>query len=200
MTKIKLCGLSRSEDILCANELLPDYIGFVFAKGSRRYVSFDKARALREMADKRIKAVGVFVDASEDEIVSLVRDGIIDIAQLHGNEDEEYIARLRELGVNKIIRAYPVASISDVRMAANSGADCILLDSGQGGGLSFDWELAKNLDRPYFLAGGLSGLNVKSAIETLHPYAVDVSSGIETEGLKDPEKMKDFVLKVRGGA
>ena len=197
MTKIKLCGLGRKEDILCANELLPDYIGFVFAKGSRRYISPDDAGRLRDLADSRIKAVGVFVDAPEEEIAALVRDGIIDTVQLHGVEDQDYIDRLRRLGVNEVIKAFKVGSRADIETAALTSADHILLDSGQGGGLAFNWELIGNLRRPYFLAGGLDCENVTDAIATLSPYGVDVSSGIETGGIKDPDKMRRFVMTVR---
>ena len=193
MTKIKLCGLSRKEDILCANELLPDYIGFVFAKGSRRYVSPDEAKRLRELADSRIKTVGVF----EEEVAALVRDGIIDIVQLHGGEDREYIERIRCLGAKEIIKAYKITGSRDMEAAKATSADVILLDSGQGGGLVFNWELIGNLRRPYFLAGGLDCDNVAKAFATLSPYGVDVSSGIETGGIKDPDKMRRFVMTVR---
>lgn len=197
MTKIKLCGLGRKEDILCANELLPDYIGFVFAKGSRRYVSPDDAGRLRELADSRIKSVGVFVDAPEEEIAALVRDGIIDIVQLHGSEDQKYIERLRDLGAKEIIKAYKITCSRDVEAAKAASADVILLDSGQGGGLVFNWELIGDMKRPYFLAGGLDCENVADAVAALSPYGVDVSSGIETGGIKDPDKMRRFVMTVR---
>ena len=197
MTKIKLCGLSRKEDILCANELLPDYIGFVFAKGSRRYVSSDDAKRLRELADSRIKTVGVFVDAPEEEVAALVREGIIDIVQLHGGEDREYIERIRCLGAKEIIKSFNISGSRDVEAAKATSADVILLDSGQGGGLVFNWEFIGDLRRPYFLAGGLDCDNVAKAIATLSPYGVDVSSGIETGGIKDPDKMRRFVMTVR---
>lgn len=197
MTKIKLCGLGRKEDILCANELLPDYIGFVFAKGSRRYVSPDEAGRLRELADSRIKTVGVFVDAPEEEVAALVENGIIDIVQLHGSEDTDYVERIRCLGAKEIIKAFKIAGSRDVEAAKASSADVILLDSGQGGGSVFNWELIGSLKRPYFLAGGLDCENVTDAIATLSPYGVDVSSGIETGGIKDPDKMRRFVGLVR---
>ena len=197
MTKIKLCGLSRKEDILCANELLPDYIGFVFAKGSRRYVAPDRALALRELIDSRIKVVGVLVDEDEEKTASYVSAGIIDIVQLHGSEDEEYIGKLRALGVNEIIKAFKIGSREDIETAAASSADYILLDSGQGGGRVFDWDLIGSLRRPYFLAGGLDCENVTEAVNYLAPYAVDVSSGIENYGIKDADKMRKFVRAVR---
>ncbi len=200
MTRIKLCGLGRKEDIICANSLLPDYIGFVFAKGSRRYVDAPKAAELKAVCDDRIKTAGVFVDADEDYIISLVRDGIIDTVQLHGSEDDDCIRRLRSLGVREIIKAFKIASAEDIEKARRSAADYVLLDSGCGGGEVFDWELIGQIDRPYFLAGGLNCENVANAIERLAPYAVDVSSGIETDGVKDTDKMRMFVTRARNAA
>lgn len=198
MTKIKLCGLSRPSDIEWANELLPEYIGFVFAKGSKRCVSPEKAEHLRSMTDKRIMTVGVFVNETPELAASLVGRGIIDLVQLHGSEDEEYISKLRALTDAPIIKAFNISTLADVERAAESSADHILFDGkNAGSGNTFDHTLIKNVKRPYFLAGGLDPLNVKDAIGVLSPYAVDVSSGIETEGIKDREKMKLFVSAVR---
>lgn len=197
MTKIKLCGLSRQCDIEWANELHPDYIGFVFAPNSKRYISPKKASTLKQALASEIKAVGVFVDETAENVAYLLNQNIIDIAQLHGKESDEYINRLRKLTEKPIIKAFRISSSTDIVTAENSKADFILLDSGAGTGTVFDWELIQNINRPYFLAGGLYPNNVKSAIETLHPYAVDVSSGIETNGLKDKTKMADFITAVR---
>lgn len=198
MTKIKLCGLTRECDIIAANELMPDYIGFVFAEKSRRYLSPERAVELKRLLRPDITAVGVFVNEAPEKVADLLAKGIIDVAQLHGDEDEDYIARLRWLTDQPIIKAFRIDTSADVRMAEQSSADCLLLDSGSGGtGSAFDWSLVKAIDRPYFLAGGLGIDNVVQAIEVLSPYAVDVSSGIETDGVKDKNKMAAFIAAIR---
>lgn len=199
MTKIKLCGLKRPQDIQAANELLPAYIGFVFAPKSRRYVHPDRAEELRRMLNPGIIPVGVFVNETPETVAALLDRGIIDIAQLHGKEDAAYIRRLRQLTQKPLIQAFRVDTPADVAAAQASTADYVLLDSGAGGtGTCFDWSLLQDIQRPYFLAGGLTPENVGGAVATLHPYAVDVSSGIETDGAKDKEKMTQFVRAVRG--
>lgn len=199
MTKIKLCGLKRPQDIQAANELLPAYIGFVFAPKSRRYVHPDRAEELRRMLNPGIIPVGVFVNETPETVAALLDRGIIDIAQLHGKEDAAYIRRLRQLTQKPLIQAFRIDTPADVAAAQASTADYVLLDSGAGGtGTCFDWSLLKDIQRPYFLAGGLTPENVGGAVATLHPYAVDVSSGIETDGAKDKEKMTQFVRAVRG--
>lgn len=197
MTKIKLCGLSRPCDIEAANELRPEYIGFVFAKNSRRYVTPPKARELKRLLAPGILAVGVFVDEQPRNIAKLLEDGVVDIAQLHGSEDEDDIRRLRQLADKPIIRAFRIETPADVQCAEQSSADYVLLDAGAGTGRVFDWNLIKSVRRPYFLAGGLAPDNVGEAIRTLHPFAVDVSSGIETDGRKDKAKMAAFAAAVR---
>ncbi len=195
-TKIKMCGLSRKVDIAFANEVRPDFIGFVFAKKSSRYVTPEKAAELVRELDDGIVPVGVFVDSDFDEIMHIVKLGAIRIAQLHGNEPEELVKRLQENGV-PVIRAFQIKSEDDVKKAETSCADHILLDSGKGSGLTFDWSVLKNAKRPYFLAGGLDPENVSRAVNDLHPYAVDVSSGLETDGVKDKNKMIRFAVAVR---
>lgn len=197
MTKIKLCGLSRPCDIEAANRLKPEYIGFVFLPKSKRYVDYEKARELKNLLSPEIKAVGVFVDESPQTVAELLNNGTIDIAQLHGVEDEDYIRLLRNLTDKPIIKAFRIQSEDDILRAEESSADYILLDSGMGTGTVFNWDLIQNIKRPYFLAGGLDCDNVGEAVGRLHPYAVDISSGIETNGLKDKEKMAAFVAKVR---
>ena len=198
MTKIKLCGLSRLCDIEAANELRPEYIGFVFAPNSRRYVTRDTAAQLKEKLHPGIKAVGVFVNEQPEVVARLLRDGVIDIAQLHGSETEEYICQLRTLTEKPIIKAFRIDTKQDILAAQKSTADFILLDSGSGGtGTAFDWKLIPEIGRPYFLAGGLGLDNAADAVRTLKPYAVDVSSGIETGGWKDKRKMQEFVTIVR---
>ena len=197
MSKIKLCGLSRKCDIEWANALKPEYIGFVFWSKSKRNVPPEKAKELKDLLSPDIKAVGVFVDEPIENVAELLNDNIIDIAQLHGGEDEEYIKKLRALSDKPIIKAFLLKSESDAERAEKSTADYILVDSGTGTGKSFDWELLKNINRPYFLAGGLCCENISQAITALDPYAVDVSSGIETNGCKDKNKMAAFVAAVR---
>ena len=200
MTGIKLCGLTRLCDMEAANELKPEYIGFVFAAKSRRYVTPEQAAGLRQALDPAILAVGVFVNEDPEWVAELLNEGIIDLAQLHGNETETYIKRLRQLTKQPLIQAFSVDSAQAVMQAQESTADYILLDSGRGGtGTVFDWEFLKQIKRPYFLAGGLDIGNVAEAVERFHPYAVDVSSGIETDGVKDREKMRQFVTIVRSG-
>lgn len=197
MTKIKLCGLSRACDIDAANELRPEYIGFVFAPKSKRYVTPEKAKELKQMLLPEIHAVGVFVNENLETVAALLNKGIIDIAQLHGDEDEDYIQRLRTLTGKPIIKAFRIGNEEDISNAEQSTADCVLLDSGAGTGTVFDWGLVKSIRRPYFLAGGLDADNVANALKTLHPFAVDVSSGIETNGEKINKKMAAFVAAVR---
>lgn len=198
MTKIKLCGLSRPCDIEAANQLRPEYIGFVFAPKSKRYVTPERAAELKSLLDPDIKAVGVFVREAPEAVARLLNTGTIDIAQLHGGEDREYIRQLRALTEKPLIQAFRIDSEPDISAAQNSPADFVLLDSGSGGtGTVFNWELIKHLQRPYFLAGGLGIGNVRHAVQMLKPYAVDVSSGIETDDLKDKDKMEKFVAAVR---
>ena len=197
MTKIKLCGLSRACDVEEANLLQPDYVGFVFARKSRRCVTPEQASELKKLLWPEIQAVGVFVNETPESVARLLNSGGIDLAQLHGNEDAEYIRRLRSLTGKPLIQAFRVMSKEDLRRAAASMADEILLDAGAGTGTVFDWSLLKNPERRYFLAGGLNPENVREAIRDLHPYGVDVSSGIETDALKDRTKMAAFVAAVR---
>lgn len=196
--KIKLCGLTRPCDIEAVNELQPDYIGFVFAKKSRRYVSPEKAKELKAMLAPGIQAVGVFVNEEPEQIAALLEAGTIDVAQLHGQESETEIRRLRELTDHPLIQAFRIDTEQDVERANASAADYVLLDSGAGGtGTVFDWDLLRTIRRPYFLAGGLDTENLGTVKAKLNPYGVDVSSGIETGGYKDKEKMTAFVAAAR---
>lgn len=231
MTKIKICGLKRIEDIEAANALRPDYIGFVFADFSHRYVDKETAAKLKQKLSTEIKAVGVFVNENVSFVAELLNDGVIDIAQLHGDEDNIYIEELRRLicgnedasydkssdenyeaykpGADKsesdktsgdkirIIKAFNINKIRDISEIDASAADLVLVDSGTGSGETFDWSRLKEIKRPYILAGGLGPDNAKSAIANLRPYGLDVSSGVETDKLKDVKKMKSFVDIVR---
>ncbi|MCI6731462.1 MAG: phosphoribosylanthranilate isomerase [Lachnospiraceae bacterium] len=195
---MKFCGLTRSQDVEIVNELKPDYIGFVFFPKSKRYVSPEQARQLKSRLCPEIKAVGVFVNEEPEIVADLLENGTIDMAQLHGKEDEAYIKRLRHLTNRPILQAFRVDTEADIQRAERSTADFILLDSGAGGtGTTFDWNLLKHVSRPYFVAGGLGVHNIINAVETLHPFGVDVISGIEENGVKDPIKMQKFADLVR---
>lgn len=195
MIKIKMCGLRRETDIEYANKLMPDYIGYVFTEKSKRYITPEKAGKLTEILDKKIIPVGVFVNSPIMNIISLIESGTIKTAQLHGNENNKYISELHAENIT-VIKAFIIKSKNDIELANNSPADHVLLDAGMGNGKTFNYSLLKNIRRPYFLAGGLTPENILNAVE-LNPYAVDVSSGIETDGFKDFTKMKKFTDLVR---
>lgn len=196
MTKIKMCGLSRPCDIDYANRIMPDYVGFVFAEKSKRYVSPEKACELRKNLDDNIIPVGVFVNAETDLIIKLVENEVIDMVQLHGSEDNNYIKTLSYMVDVAIMQAFVIKSEEDIKKAENSVADYILLDSGLGSGKTFNHSLI-NIKRPYFLAGGLTPENVGEISGRLKPYAVDASSSLETDGHKDFNKMTAFAEAVR---
>ena len=192
MVKIKICGLRRLEDVEMVNRHKPDYIGFVFAD-SKRKVSHEFAAHMKDNLSSDIISVGVFVDAEIDEIVELFDDGVIDIAQLHGSESEEYIRNLKERTDYKlkIINAIEMSDELDLLEYDNSIADYLLLDSGKGSGKTFDWSLIRDdLDKEFFLAGGIDVSNVGEAIRKFNPYAIDLSSSLETDGFKDESKIR----------
>lgn len=197
MTKIKFCGIRRIEDIEYVNELKPDYIGFVFWEHSKRAIDSEVAKKLKDRLDPNIKAVGVFVDEAPEAVAELCNQGVIDIAQLHGSEDEAYIAALRKLTDAPIIKAFKIKTADNIEAARVSTADMVLLDSGYGTGKVFDWNLFSSLGRPFFLAGGISAENLLEAIDRFKPYAVDLSSAIETDGFKDKAKMETILRILR---
>ena len=199
MTKVKLCGLFRDEDIGYVNIIKPDYTGFVFWDKSRRNLTKEKAREFKEKIDKDIKVAGVCVDADLIFVADLYKEKIIDYAQLHGAEDDVYINELRAVAKGIVIVKSFMTDDETIKKASVSVADYIIFDPGKGDGMTFEWERLKGFKRDYFLAGGLNSDNVRKAIDTLDPYAVDVSSGIETDGIKDFEKMKAFTECVRKG-
>lgn len=197
MTKVKLCGLRRIEDIKMVNEAKPDFAGFILAKGFKRTISYEAARELKANLAQEIQAVGVFVNDDLEVVSKLLGEDVIDIAQLHGSEDEEYIRELRKCTSKPIIKVFKIETAADVEKAVASSADYILLDSGTGTGKRFDWSLLEKIERPFILAGGLSCDNIEEALENVKPYAVDVSSGTETDGIKDKAKIDKFVELVR---
>lgn len=200
MTRIKFCGMRRPEDITVANEIKPEYVGFVLAPRFWRHISRETTKALKTALSPEIQAVGVFVDNPFEEVLSYLQSGIIDIAQLHGHEDNEFIKRIQSESGKKVIKAFKITSAEDLERAYNSPADMVLLDSGTGTGELFDHSLIRGFGREYFLAGGLDPENVGEAVRSLAPYAVDVSSGIETDKIKNKEKMRAFAQAVRTNA
>lgn len=198
--KIKLCGMFRDCDIDYANEAMPDYIGFIlgFPK-SHRNIDMGTARQLRSQLSPEIKAVGVFVNSPESTCAECANCGIIDVIQLHGGEDADFIRRLRELTDAPIIKAAKIRTPDDISEVQRLGADFVLLDNGTGTGEMFDHSLLDGAEirQPFFLAGGLTPENLRQAAESARPYCVDLSSGVETEKLKDREKMLEAVRIIR---
>ncbi len=201
-TRMKFCGMRRREDIEAVNRIRPDYIGFICTDRFWRYIPPEKAAELKAMLDPSIRAVGVFVDEPYEKIADYLKKGIIDIVQLHGNESEYYIRKLRDVmafqnTIAPVIQACRVRTPADLVKAEHSAADYILLDNGAGTGQNFDWKLIRDIGREYFLAGGLTPENVGEAVDRFHPFAVDMSSGLETDRIKDPEKMRKAAEEVR---
>lgn len=198
--KIKLCGMFRDCDIDYANEAKPDYVGFIlgFTK-SHRNIDAETARRLRSRLDTGIKAVGVFVNSPETTCAEYANCGIIDVIQLHGDEDAVFIRRLRELTGAPIIKAAKIRTPEDIGRVQALGADYVLLDNGTGTGEMFDHSLLDGAEirQPFFLAGGLTPENLRQAAESVRPYCVDLSSGVETDRLKDREKMLEAVRVIR---
>ena len=193
MSYIKICGLTRTEDIEAVNRAKPDYIGFVFAK-SKRQITPQKAELLKKMLSPTIKAVGVFVNEKKENMISIVQKGIIDMVQLHGQETEKEIEDLQKIISVPIIKAISVQTKQDIR---DTKADYLLLDNGAGGtGKTFDWSIIHDIKKPFFIAGGITIENIAYALQK-QPFAVDVSSGVETNGIKDRQKIIQIVEFVR---
>ncbi len=183
------------------NRWLPDYIGFVFCE-SRRQVTPKQAGLLKAGLDDRIKAAGVFVNEPLNSIIQLCKNGIIDVVQLHGDESEAYIRELKEQIDCPVVKAVRVRSSEQIRQAENLSCDLLLLDTYQkgqygGSGKTFDYALIPNLQKSFFLAGGLDNRNIAQAIRACHPYGVDISSGVETDGLKDDVKIRQIIQTIR---
>lgn len=203
MAKVKICGLSRIEDINYCNELKPDYIGFIlgFPK-SKRNITFDKAKELKSHLDSSIKSVGVFVNADIEFISKFCNENIIDLVQLHGNEDINYILDLKSKVDKPITKAIRVQSAEEILKADTLPCDYLLLDTYVsnivgGSGKTFDWSIIPKINKPFFLAGGLTSKNVSKAIEMCNPFAVDVSSSVEDGDYKSYDKIKEFISQVR---
>ncbi len=199
VTKIKICGLRSEEDIRIVNRCQPDYAGFICCSRFRRYVPSDTLAQLSKLLHPGIRKVGVFVDQPVEQIAQIVRRQLVDFIQLHGCEDERYISGLRQLIPSeiRIMKAFQIHSAEDICQVEASTADDVLLDGGQGSGQTFDWRKIESMNRPFFLAGGLNPENVEEAVRRLHPCAVDVSSGVETDGHKDEEKVRQLIRRVR---
>ena len=198
--RYKICGLRSKEDIALVNEVKPDFAGFIVnVPKSFRSIAADKLKELTKELDKDIQVVGVFVNEMPEVIETLLKENVIDIAQLHGQETPEEICYLKERTGKKIIKAFSIKEKKDVETAKQSPADYILLDQGSGGtGQAFDWSLVGEIERPWFLAGGLSAENLDEAIEKMTPWAVDISSGVETDRKKDPEKVRKISYIIEG--
>lgn len=199
MVKVKICGLRRPEDIEAANAAKPDYVGFIFVPETKRYVKPDLAASFRRDLAADIQTVGVFVNAPIEEIVAICQAGTIDLVQLHGEEDQAYIAHLKGQVDQHIIKS---VAVGDELVVDPNQADYLLFDSlspSRGGsGKVFDWQMVSAYqEKPFFLAGGLGVENIEEALKVVRPYAVDASSSLETDGVKDPVKMQEFVAKIR---
>lgn len=195
MSKIKICGIKRECDIDYINEAMPDYIGFVFAK-SKRQVSHEVAAKLRAKLNTAIIPIGVFVNAPMEEIVSLYNEGIIHMAQLHGQENSTYIEKLRSQTDCPLIKALKIDKDFDSSILSTLNVDYFLFDNGTGGtGKTFDWSLMPKTEKPFFLAGGLNAQNIDAAI-AYNPFALDLSSGVEINGFKDREKILEITSKI----
>lgn len=198
MSKVKLCGLRRKEDIELVNNYLPDYVGFVFAP-SKRQISLNEALVLKGLLNPFIQVVGVFVNETLEQVLAYEKAKVIDCIQLHGDEDISYIKQLKEVSKLPLIQAIRVQDERDIKRANESLAHYVLLDKyshkAYGGlGETFDWRLLSKVKRPYILAGGIGVDNVKQAL-SYEPYCIDLSSKVETDGVKDREKVKLFFEK-----
>ena len=194
MTKVKICGLSTASAVETACRAGADYIGFVFAE-SRRRVSLEQAQKLAALVPATVQKVGVFVSPSLTELQEAISVANLDLVQIHGDFDEDLLTQIGR----PVIRAYQVkGALKDV----SQQADYLLFDAPlAGSGQTFDWQVfdKSQIHQPFFIAGGLNAGNVQEAIQHFAPYAVDVSSGVETDGQKDLEKIKEFIERVKNG-
>lgn len=203
--KIKFCGIKRKEDVEFCNQLLPEYMGMILTPGFKRSISDECAKALIKEKKSCIKSVGVFVDTTAEMIAKISKKIFLDVIQLHGNETDDIIKEVKDLIGLPVWKAVRVQNAQDIKIAELLGADKLILEgyvSGQAGGtgITADWKLiSKHKPQiPFFLAGGLTPQNLFEAINTVKPYGVDLSSGIETDGIKDYKKMQEIVNIIRG--
>ena len=219
--KVKMCGISKIETIPAVIEANPDYMGLVFAP-SKRQVTVDQAKILvselhkqyanrynrdviqwsNDLVQEFIKTVGIFVNETLDNLVTIATEVNLDAVQLHGDEDEAFIQSLKERTNVEVWKAVQIRSAADAEAWIDSSADMLLFDAyhkDERGGMGevFDWSCLDEFERPFMLAGGIDSTNVARAIRTVRPYGIDISSGIETEGVKDDEKIKAFTNIVR---
>ena len=199
MTKVKICGICHDAEIGIMNELMPDYVGFVFISKSRHFIAPEHAGLLHSKLRRNIKAVGVFSNSSLKSVAMSVEVAGLDMVQLHGDETGEYIAALREYIRCPIMKVYKVAKPIDAEKAMYSTADYVMLDGGSAGdGKTFDWSLLGTVRRKFFLSGGLTPENLETAMNlSPQPYALNVSSGVEANRMKDYRKVMKFILGVR---
>lgn len=186
MAKIKICGLKRLEDIGYVNELKPDYIGFILTDGFKRSITEKQAKMLKSRLDKSIKAVGVFVNDDLNKINRILADGIIDLVQLHGQESPEFCKSINA----PVIKYFKPDMFDSIN---NYDTDYFLFDSGTGTGKAFDWSTVPKTNKPFFLAGGLNADNIPQAIKEINPYCIDLSTAVETDGVKDYNKIKQIM-------
>ena len=198
-TEIKICGLTRIEDIIAVNRYGADYAGFVFCKKSKRYIDSYKAGELIDLLRSDITTVGVFLDEPLDNVISAARISGVQMIQLHGHESDEYVEYVRRTLERPVIKAFKADEEGALERALKSNADYVMIDSGAGCGKKFDWNILKGFNRDYFLAGGLDPESVGEAVNMLEPFAVDVSTGVETDGVKDEAKIEKFIKAVKHG-
>lgn len=201
MIKVKICGIKTKGEAEILNRWQPDFAGFVFAEGKRQ-ISLEKAIELKAILSPQIKTVGVFVNAPLEQAARAAERGAIDFIQLHGQEEDSYMEALRNYTDKPLIKALRVRTREDILQGEKLPCDYLLLDtyvkgSWGGSGQAFDWSLIPPIEKPYFLAGGLTGENVELAMNLAAPFALDVSSGVEGPDGKDGEKIREFIDKVR---
>ncbi|MGI6591154.1 MAG: phosphoribosylanthranilate isomerase [Eggerthellaceae bacterium] len=203
ITRIKCCGMMTPEDIAAVNDARPDYCGFIvdYPRSHRSLAPAQAAALIREL-DPDIPAVAVFVDEPVAQAARIAERIGAAAIQLHGHEDAGYIADLRRQSTLRIWQAITIGDEDDLARAATSSADMLLLDNGAGTGKRFDWTLARRFEqayrRPFLLAGGLTPENIPAAIDAVHPFGIDISSGIETDRRKDPFKIRAAVRAAHG--
>lgn len=204
MLKIKICGIRRYVDALYLNKHKPDYAGFILSEGFRRSIDFNDFLKLNDTLDKSIKRVGVFVNEKIENVKLYA--SILDVIQLHGNEDEKYIEQIKDFSNCEIWKAVRAKNYADIEVADRLPCDKLLIDSyvkGKvgGTGVAADFNIIKKakISKEFFLAGGLNNNNINLAINDVSPYGVDLSSSVETDGYKDESKINEIITAVRGG-